>query len=84
MVFIRGRCLGMGVPEDTTLDAFLDADATADEEAPVDSSTVEDQPAESTAAWSATPVECPRCDADVHRRYRTDDGRLVCSACKRW
>lgn len=71
--------LVVGVPEDTTLDSFADTD-TGSENPPA----VEVSSAVSTAAWSATAVACPRCETMVHRRYRTEDGQLVCIDCKRW
>lgn len=84
MVFIWVHGVGVGVPEDTTLDAFTDADASTDDASDEDGGSVEADPVESTAAWSVTPVACPRCDGAVRRRYRTEDGQLVCGACKRW
>ena len=42
-----------------------------------------DDPATSTAAWTAAGAGCQRCGARVSRRWR-DDGDLVCAECKEW
>jgi hypothetical protein len=42
-----------------------------------------DDPATSTAAWTAAGAGCQQCGAQVSRRWR-DDGDLVCAECKEW
>jgi len=63
------------VPEDRTLDSFLDGESAADDRV---------QPAVSTAAWTPDGVPCPRCGESTTRRFRGADGDLVCPDCKRW
>lgn len=52
---------------------------TADGEASVDGV----EPAESTYAWSPEGATCAECGEVVKRRW-TQDGVLVCGACKSW
>ncbi|GCF13945.1 hypothetical protein Harman_18800 [Haloarcula mannanilytica] len=79
--------------EDASLDDFLDGGDSEDEgsaseggtakpeDDPADSDTVE--PAVTTYAWSPEGAACAECGEVVERRW-TQDGDLVCGACKCW
>ena len=67
-----------------TDDADTDADADADESADADGGD-EGTPesASPTFDWTPGGSACAACGERVERRW-TDDGRLVCAACKGW
>jgi len=86
--------------EDASLDDFLDASGESEEEetgtsggdgtaetereAPdTEASTDAVEPAVTTYAWSPEGAACAECGEVVERRW-TQDGVLVCGACKSW
>jgi len=82
------------VPEDASLDEFLDAggdsdgdddrggDATA--EGTADADPLDDvAPATATATWRPDGAACAACGSVVERRWRDGDD-LVCGDCKEW
>jgi len=86
--------------EDASLDDFLDSSESEDEggdgmsagdgtaeterEAPdTEASTDAVEPAVTTYAWSPEGAACAECGEVVERRW-TQDGVLVCGACKSW
>ena len=78
-----GDAEGAGTAADDA-DADTDRDAGADESANADGG--DDGTPESTSPtfdWTPGGAACAACGERIERRW-TDDGRLVCAACKEW
>ena len=86
--------------EDASLEDFLDSSestdegadgmSTGDETAEAEGETTDSaasseavDPAVTTYAWSPEGAACAECGEVVERRW-TQDGHLVCGACKSW